>query len=80
MITSAQCRAGRGLVGLSQAELAAAAGVGLSTVRDLETERRTVAVDSLAAIRAALESAGVVVIDENGGGAGVRLAKRSRRK
>jgi hypothetical protein len=31
-------------------------------------------------IRSALESAGVEFIDENGGGAGVRLRKRHQRK
>jgi hypothetical protein len=32
--------------------------------------------DAIAAIRAALEASGVEFIDENGGGAGVRLRKR----
>ena len=32
------------------------------------------------AIRRALEAAGIEFIDENGGGAGVRLRKRQQRK
>jgi len=31
-------------------------------------------------IRAAIESAGVLFIDENGGGSGVRLRKRSKQR
>jgi hypothetical protein len=34
----------------------------------------------LAALRKALESAGVEFIDENGGGPGVRLRKRNHKK
>jgi hypothetical protein len=39
-----------------------------------------VAEDTIGAIAKALEKAGVEFIAENGGGAGVRLAKRSKRK
>lgn len=74
-MTPAQSRAGRGLVELSQADLAAAAGVGLSTVRNFETGRSIPIDNNLAAIRSALERAGVEFIAENGGGAGVRLRK-----
>jgi len=79
-ISPAQCRAARALVGLSQADLASAAGVGISTVRDLETERRQVSAEMVAAIRQALERAGLSFIPDNGGGPGVRLAKRARSK
>jgi DNA-binding transcriptional regulator YiaG len=74
-MTPAQSRAGRGLVELSQVDLAAAAGVGLSTVRNFETGRSIPIDNNLAAIRSALERAGVELIAENGGGAGVRLRK-----
>ena len=74
-MTPAQSRAARGLVSLSQTELAKASGLGLSTVVDFEKERRLVSDAAIAAIRAALESAGVEFIAENGGGAGVRLRK-----
>jgi transcriptional regulator with XRE-family HTH domain len=74
-MTPAQCRAARGLVGMTQTGLAEAAKVGQSTVIDFEKERRQVAQPSVDSIRAALEGAGIEFISENGGGAGVRLRK-----
>ena len=70
-----QSRAARGLIAWSQQELADAANIGLSTIRNFEAGRSTPVANNLAAIRAALESAGVEFIAENGGGAGVRLKK-----
>lgn len=75
MITSAQIRAGRALVGLSQADIAKVTGKTDKTVRRAETDVALVAESTIAAIRAALESAGVEFIAENGGGPGVRLRK-----
>ena len=77
-ITDSQSRAARGLLGWTQEQLAEAAGVGLSTVRDHETGRREVSLDKLAKIRTALEKSGVELIDANGGGVGVRLRRRKR--
>jgi transcriptional regulator with XRE-family HTH domain len=74
-MTPAQSRAARALLDWSQPKLAEASGLGLSTVVDFERSRRSVPEKTLAAIRAALESAGVEFIPENGGGAGVRLKK-----
>lgn len=76
-MTPAQCRAARGLVELSQAELAAASRVGISTVRNFEAGRSMPVENNLHAIKGALEARGVKFIPENGGGAGVRLAKPS---
>lgn len=76
MITPEQSRAARGLLDWSQQTLADAAGVGLSTVRDFEKGRRTPTAANLQAIRTALDSAGVLLVPENGEGAGVRLRKR----
>ena len=75
MITAEQSRAGRALLDWSQAELAEAANLGLSTIRDFEKKRRIPHINNLTAIRAALESAGVEFIPENGSGPGVRLKK-----
>lgn len=60
---------------MTQTELAKAAKLSQSTVIDFERERRVVSKGAIAAIRAALEAAGVEFIEENGGGAGVRLRK-----
>lgn len=73
-MTPAQCRAARAMLELTQPELARVAGVGLSTVVDYERSRRAVAEPSVAAIRAALESAGVEFT--NGDAPGVRLRAR----
>jgi hypothetical protein len=76
MIDSAQVRAGRALVGWSQAELANAAGLPLATVELFEMDgANQVPVELVAKIGAALEGAGVVFIPDDGGGAGVRLRK-----
>jgi transcriptional regulator with XRE-family HTH domain len=75
MITPGQCRAARGLLDWSQQTLADRAGVGIVTVRQLEGENQQPRRATLAVVRTALETAGVEFIDENGGGAGVRLRK-----
>ena len=74
-ISPPQVRAARGLLGWSQDRLAEASGVPKRTVVRLEVgegipQRRTVE-----AIRTALEAAGVIFVDENGEGPGVRLRK-----
>lgn len=75
MTTSEQLRAARAMIGLSQADLARMTGRTEKTIRRAETEVSQVADDTAAAIRAALEAAGVEFLDPNGGGPGVRLAK-----
>ena len=75
-----QLRAARALTGLSQAEVAEAAGVSVPTLKRAEAGGPIkVADETIAAIAKALERAGVEFIPENGGGAGVRLAKRGKR-
>lgn len=78
IITPEQSRAGRGLLNWSQDELAKAADKGRNTVRHFEAGRQTPSDETLRAFRAAMEKAGVEFIPENGGGAGARLAKRSK--
>lgn len=70
-----QCRAARALIGLSQGELAHQANVARATVADFERGTRVPHPNNLAAIRRALEAAGVDFIQEDGGGPGVRLKK-----
>ena len=77
MITPGQCRAARALIGWSQQELASKAGVGIMTVHQLEKDGSQSRRATLEVVQRALESAGVEFIEENGGGAGVRLRKTS---
>jgi transcriptional regulator with XRE-family HTH domain len=52
---------------MTQPELAAKAGLGLSTVVDFEKSRRRISDEAIQAIRNALEAAGIEFIEENGG-------------
>jgi transcriptional regulator with XRE-family HTH domain len=79
-IRPAHCRAGRALLDITQGQLAELANLGLSTVVDFEKERRRVSEEAMMAIQNALHHAGVELIDENGGGPGVRLRKRQKKK
>ncbi len=72
----AQCRAGRGLLGWSQQDLAHAATVGLSTIRSFESGKRTPIANNLAAIRLALESAGVQFLEDGTVSTGPGVALR----
>jgi transcriptional regulator with XRE-family HTH domain len=74
MIDHKQSRAGRSLLGWNQQKLAESAGVALATVQFFETNKREPITNNLAAIRRALEDAGVEFIPAKGGkGVGVRL-------
>lgn len=64
----------RAALKLSVRDLAAAAGVTANTISRIENGSDAKA-STLTSLRAALEAAGVEFIPENGGGAGVRLAK-----
>ena len=81
MLSSDQIRGARAILRLSQADLAEAASVSLETIKRLEAMQGELKVrlDTLTRIKDALERAGVEFIVENGGGAGVRLAKRGKR-
>lgn len=76
-ITIAQCRGARAMLGLSRKQVAEAAGIAERTLTDFERGARVPHANNLAAIRRALEEAGAIFIEENGGGPGVRLRKLS---
>ena len=77
MFSPAQLRAARALVGLSQTQVANAAGLSIPTVKRAEADGGIkVSDDAVVLIARALKKAGVEFITENGGGAGVRLRKR----
>ena len=78
-MTRLQCRAARELLEWGQDDLEKASRVAKKTIADFERGARTPLPRTLAAIQGALEDAGVEFIPENGGGAGVRLRKRSGR-
>ena len=79
MLTPAQLRAARALLGIDQRTLAVQAGVSLPTIQRMEASDGYVrgVVDTLIKVVAALEDAGIELINENsvstGGGRGVRL-------
>ena len=77
-ISSELVRAARALLRWEQRDLASASSVSLPTIKRLESKPGPLAAhgSTLAALRKALESAGVEFIDENGGGPGVRLRKK----
>lgn len=76
MLTVEQCRAARALLGWTAAELAAAGGLGIMTIKRFEGGQ-TVAPASVEKIANTLARAGVALISDgevsNEGGRGVRL-------
>ena len=76
-ISGSQMRAARALLRWSALDLAKASKVGVATIRRVEVIDGEISATAAnqSALRRALEYAGVEFIDENGGGAGVRLRK-----
>ena len=76
-----QIKAARALIGWSQDDLAKHSGVSAPTVKRLEAADGEIGgrAETGESLVSALREAGVEFIPENGGGAGVRLAKRLRR-
>lgn len=89
MITAAQLRAARALIGIDQRELAGRAGLSVPTIQRMESSEGVIRgnVDSLMKLIGALDRAGIELIAEDaashGKGRGVRLkmpaGARSRR-
>jgi transcriptional regulator with XRE-family HTH domain len=70
-------RAGRVLAGMSQAELATAAGLSRQMIVRMEAHGDNVTVGTLSLVRGALEKAGVVFIPSSASrGPGVALSRR----
>lgn len=63
------------MLGMTQATLAKAAGISTTGLNNIEKGNADPKASTLRAIRTALESAGVIFIDQNGEGPGVRLRK-----
>lgn len=80
-ITPGQIRAARALLRWTALDLAQASGVGVATIRRVEVlEGETnMTIPNQAAVRGALEAAGIEFIDENGDGIGVRLRRPAKR-
>jgi transcriptional regulator with XRE-family HTH domain len=85
MITAAQLRAARALVGVDQKRLAELSGLSVPTVQRMEASEGVIrgTVDSLMKLIAALDAAGVVLIGEDAvseaGGRGVRLKDSAKK-
>jgi transcriptional regulator with XRE-family HTH domain len=81
MITAAQLRAARALLGIDQRQLAELSGLSVPTIQRMEASEDVIRgnVDSLMKLIGALESAGLTLIGEDAasteGGRGVRLKK-----
>ena len=75
METVKQLRAARAALGQTRDDLAKASGVSVETIKRMEggTGKLAGNVSTIAALRAALESEGVIFVAENGGPAGVRF-------
>lgn len=63
-MTPEQCRAARAWLDLRQEELAKAAGVGVSTLKDFESGKRKPVQNNLAAIRVELEKRGIGFVSQ----------------
>lgn len=85
MITSAQMRAARALLGIDQSALAEKSGVSLPTIQRMEASNGTVrgVVQTLERVIDAFDRMGVILIGDNAesrdGGRGVRLREAAPR-
>src|SRR5580704_2775507 len=77
-IMGVQIRAARALLRWTVADLARMSRVSLATIHraEMTNGRTAMTLANAAAIRSAFETAGVELLDENGGGPGARLKQR----
>ncbi|HJT07089.1 MAG TPA: transcriptional regulator [Stellaceae bacterium] len=82
MITAAQLRAARALLGIDQRNMAELSGLSLPTIQRMEASEGVIRgnVDSLMKLIGALDAAGIELIAEgaisSSGGRGIRLKER----
>ena len=67
MLSPQQCRAARGWLSWSQEDLSKRANVGLSTLKDFESGKRSPMRNNLEAMRRVLEEAGIALLFDDGG-------------
>ena len=77
-VTSAQVRMARAALNWTVRDLAEAAGLHRNTITNIEVGHYAGDPETLEKIERVLTRAGVEFIHENGGGPGVRLAKKKR--
>ncbi len=75
MLTPAQCRMARAALEIGVRELAEMAGVSAMTINRFEKGHSKGYPDTVRKIHEALEAAGIIFVDANGEGPGVRLRK-----
>ncbi len=73
VLSPAQCRAARGFLDWTQDQLASAAGVSRSTIRDFEVGRHALHRATETVLVRTFEAAGIRLLADEGGGCGVRL-------
>ncbi|WFU10109.1 DNA-binding protein [Rhizobium sp. CB3090] len=76
MITSAQLRGARAMLGLTTETLAAESNLSVATIETLETDVGSADAKALVALRAALEARGISFLasgSDEAGGAGIRF-------
>lgn len=81
-LSSELIRAARALLRWEQRDLSEASAISLPTIKRLESQPGILAahMSTIVALKEAIEAAGVEFIEENGGGPGVRLRKRTQKR
>jgi transcriptional regulator with XRE-family HTH domain len=79
-VTSAQLRMARAAIGWTVRDLADATGLHRNTITNIEIGRYAGDPKTLEIIETVLTKVGILFIDENGGGPGVRLKKPHKKR